>query len=63
LQFLVRRVLGTVVGPDDARVQCELGPEIQRIMASERVEASGAFAGTRGDPPINTNAPEDIYNG
>jgi len=49
MQFLViARVLETVVGPDDARVRRELGPEIQRIMASGKVAASGTFAGMRG---------------
>ena len=63
MQLLVTiRVLETVVGPDDARVRRELGPEIQRIMASEKVEASRAFAGTRGGFfLINADAPEDIY--
>ncbi|MGA7075381.1 MAG: hypothetical protein WBZ42_02370 [Halobacteriota archaeon] len=62
MQFLVMiRVLETVVGPDDTRVRRELGPEIQRIIASGKVEASGAFAGTRrGFFLINTDAPVDI---
>jgi hypothetical protein len=47
------RVLETVVGPDDARVQRELGPEIQQIRASEKAKASGV-------PLINANAPEEI---
>jgi len=63
MQFLViARVLETVVGPDDARVRRELGPEIQRIMASGKVAASGTFAGMRGGFfLIDVDAPEDIF--
>ena len=62
MQFLViARVLETVVGPDDARVRRELGPEIQRIMASGKIAASGTFAGMRGGFfLIDVEAPEDI---
>ncbi len=63
IQFLViARSLETVFGPDDARVRFELGPEMQRILASDKVTASGSFAGMRaGFFLINADTPEDIY--
>jgi hypothetical protein len=63
MQFLVIvRVLETAVGPDDARVRRELGPAIQRILASGKIAASGTFAGIRcGFFLINVDAPEDIF--
>ena len=63
MRFLViARVLETVAGPDDARVRRELSQEMPQILASENVEASGSFAGSRaGFFLINASAPEDIY--
>lgn len=63
MQFLViARVLETVVGPDDVRVRRELGPEIQRIMASSKIATSGTFAGIRGGFfLIDVDAPEEIF--
>lgn len=63
MQFLViMKVHGTIVLEDDKRLREVLGPQIQRVMESGKVQASGFLGGKRGAFFLmDIDAPEEFY--
>ncbi len=63
MQFHVTlKVHDTIVVDGDKRVREMLGPQLQQLMASSKVTASGFLGGLRGAfVVINIDAPEELY--
>ncbi len=59
--FELARLLDSVVDEDNARVQQKYGPQVQKMMASKKLKASGALVGMPGAFfVLDVDAPEDI---
>ncbi|MGZ7162526.1 MAG: hypothetical protein ACXVI8_07740 [Halobacteriota archaeon] len=59
--FVLVKAFDSVVGEEAARVQRMYGQQMQRMMASGKLKASGALVGMRGAFfVLDADAPEDI---
>ncbi len=53
----------TVVLDDDKRVRDAVGPQLQRLMQSDKVREAGILSGKRGGFfLVDIDAPEEIYD-